>query len=149
MAVKIGKINNHDGGIINSADTIIMGDSVTAHGTNTMVNLAKNNSSITANITNGISQTELQELTKEFNEAINRINTITELQKEQREFLIELIKEAKTAIEENDENAKNLCKGKFATFKMWAGKAVDKIVPILSDLATIATFFGIGVSITK
>lgn len=76
--------------------------------------------------------------------AIDIINRFSEVEKEYRDVLISLLKEANTATQKKDEVAKTECKNKFKGFVLGAGKFVGAIIEKLSELATIAEFFGIN-----
>lgn len=121
------------------------GDTITTYGAGSPINNAKDNSTANMTIINGRIQSEDPEIfAKEIIEAINRINAIDELQQEQKESLIKLMNEAKTATEENNESAKKSCKEGFESFRKWGGNVVNKVLPVIADLMTVAAFFGIS-----
>ena len=83
------------------------------------------------------------EFDSETEKAVEIINSFTEIEKENRDILISLVKEANIAIQNRDDAKKLSCKYKFEGFMLGAGKTVDKIITKLSELATIASFFGL------
>jgi hypothetical protein len=101
------------------------------------------NSSVTVYagaITNAEFETETEK-------AVEIINSFTDVEKEYREAMISLVKEANVATQNKDEAAKSECKSKFKGFMLGAGKVVGDIVTKLSELATIAGFFGLAANI--
>ena len=116
--------------------------------TKNVFNIEKNEGVVAGHIANSevtvysgtISDIELENETKK---AIEMIQSFSEVEKEYRDFLIKLVKEANAAIKNKDEGAKIKCKSKFDGFMMGAGKFVGGIVTKLSELATIASFFGL------
>ena len=78
--------------------------------------------------------------------AINRINAIKELTDEQKEYLVSIVNEAKTA---EDEVTKQSCKNSFKSFMKGLGKTSERILSVFADLIAVATFFGINVSMSK
>lgn len=78
--------------------------------------------------------------------AIKRIEDLQDISKDYKDTTIELLKMSFSSIEKNSEEDKKNCKNNFSYFVKGAGKAVDKIITILSSFATIATFFGLNVT---
>jgi len=78
--------------------------------------------------------------------AIKRINVMNELTKEQKEYLISIVNDAKTA---EDEVAKQSCKNSFQSFMKGLGKTSEKVLSIFADLATVAAFFSIGIAMPR
>lgn len=56
-----------------------------------------------------------------------------------------LLDEAETSISKNDDALKNECVSKFKGFMLGLGKSASSILGILGSIASIASFFGIGV----
>jgi len=77
--------------------------------------------------------------------AIEIINSFKDVDQNYREALKLLVREANEATQKNDAVAKSSCKDKFNGFMLGAGKATDKILTALANLATIAGFFGLGI----
>lgn len=75
--------------------------------------------------------------------AIEIINKITDVQQSYKDTLIDLITEARNAVQDNNENAKKSCKEKFKYFAMGAGNAIKNVLSALGSLASIAKFFNI------
>jgi hypothetical protein len=90
-------------------------------------------------------QEKIELFAKETKKAIELINSFTDIDQKYRDALISLVKDADLAVKEDNEPKKTSCKEKFKGFILGAGSAVEKILTALSDLATIAGFFGIGV----
>lgn len=87
------------------------------------------------------------EFENEIEKAIEIIQSFSEVEKEYRDVLMSLVKEANVAMQNKDEEAKSECKCKFKGFMMGAGKVVGEVVTKLSELATIASFFGLTTTI--
>lgn len=98
------------------------------------------NSTITV-YAGSITNTEFEAETER---AIDIINNFFEVEREYRDVLISLVKEANVAIQNNDEAAKVECRSTFKGFMLGAGNVVGTIITKLSELATIAGFFGIA-----
>lgn len=124
---------------------INMGDTITARGDNSPITVAKNRSTATTTITNGITQDALEKFTQEIGEAIKKINAITEFEEEQKECLIELLNEAETATKEDDAKGQESCKKGFIRFMKGLGKKSEIVVATLANLVTIAGFFGLDI----
>lgn len=77
---------------------------------------------------------------RDIDEAIKRINDIHELEQQQKEYLASIMNEAKAA---KSENEKQTCNISFKSFLKGLGKVADKVISVLADLASIATFFGL------
>jgi len=78
---------------------------------------------------------------QEATQAIGIINGLDDLNQEQKNALIELMKDANAATQENDEDKKKSCREKFKTFALFAGNVAEKVLQALSDVATITSFF--------
>ena len=89
------------------------------------------------------------EFENETEKAIEMIQSFSEVEKEYRDVLISLVKEANVAMQNENEVAKSECKSKFKGFMLGAGKVVGEIVTKLSELATIASFFGLATTIIQ
>lgn len=100
------------------------------------------NSTVTVN-SGAISKDILE---SESEKAIEIINSFKDVEESYRNTLIELVKEASASVQSNDEVAQKNCKINFDFFMKGAGKTVGAIVTKLSELATIASFFGITAS---
>ena len=117
--------------------------------TNNVFNIEKNTGFVSGYIENSevtvysgsISDIEFE---NESEKAIEMIRSFSEVEKEYRDVLIALVKEANIAMQNKDEEAKSECKSKFKGFMLGAGKVVGEIVTRLSELATIASFFGLA-----
>jgi len=117
--------------------------------TNNVFNIEKNTGIVSGSIENSevtvysgaISEFEFESETEK---AIEMIQSFSEVEKEYRDVLIALVKEANIAMKNKDDVAKSECKNKFKGFMLGAGKAVGEIVTRLSELATIASFFGLA-----
>ena len=119
--------------------------------TNNTFNVENNTGVIAGNIVNSTLTVNSGSISKETFEsesekAIEIINSFKEVEEEYRNTLIELVKAANTSIQNKDEAGQNMCKSNFKYFMQGAGKVVGVIVTKLSELATIATFFGITAS---
>ena len=101
-----------------------------------------NGSTITIIGTNHSGNTDIKELSQ-FDEAIKRINAVSKLLPEQKECFIGLMNDAKTAIEKNDNVAKESCKKGFNMFKMGLGKTINVVLPSLANLTAVLQFFGL------
>jgi|GEM_PF-1126249 len=118
---------------------------------NTTFNIENNTGVVTgyiakSNLTvysGSITNTEFEVETKK---AIEIINSFQDVDKDYREALISLVKEANIATQNKDESAKSECRSKFEGFMLGAGKTVGTIITKLSELATIAGFFGLAAS---
>ena len=75
--------------------------------------------------------------------AIKIINNFTDVQQSYRDTLIDLMTEARDAVQANNENDKKSCKEKFKYFAMGAGNAIKNVLSALGSLASIAKFFNI------
>lgn len=82
----------------------------------------------------------------ETEKAIDIINSFSDVEREYRDVLITLVKEANVATQSKDEAAKSECRNKFKGFMLGAGRIVGTIITTLSELATIAEFFGLVAS---
>ena len=80
----------------------------------------------------------------EAEEAINLIRQHTEPSEQQKEALIEIINEAKNAVEKNSVDAMKQNKEKFKYFILGAGNAIKNLLTVLSSLTNIAKFFNIN-----
>lgn len=78
-------------------------------------------------------------------EAIKIIKQAFDVDKELRNALISLINEANAVVQNQDSAAQASCKVKFKYLVMGAGKALDKLLSLLSKVAPIASFFGLTV----
>ncbi|GHU77041.1 hypothetical protein AGMMS49992_23840 [Clostridia bacterium] len=87
---------------------------------------------------------EIGDFGNDVEKAIAIIESFTEVEKHYRDSLISLVNEANNAVQKQDEEAKASCKSKFNGFITFAGKAVDKVLSALANVATIATFFGLS-----
>ena len=87
---------------------------------------------------------EIGDFSNDVAKAISIINSFVDVDKSFRDALVSLVNEANAAVQSQDEVAKTSCKDKFMGFLMIAGKAVDKVLGALANVATIATFFGLG-----
>lgn len=83
----------------------------------------------------------------EFNDQIphliQKISEMTELQQVQKDFLNGVMQEAKDANAKNDEGKKKSVKDRFNAFLAGAGTVAEKVISVVADFASIATFFGI------
>ena len=75
--------------------------------------------------------------------AIEIINHFSDIQQEHRKALIDLMTEAKEAMQADNEKDQKSCKEKFKYFVFGAGNAVKSILSALSSLTTVAQFFNI------
>jgi len=87
---------------------------------------------------------EIGDFSNDVTKAIEIINSFVDVDKSFRDALVSLVNEANAAVQNRDETAKTSCKDKFKGFLLVAGKAVDKVLGALANVATIATFFGLG-----
>ena len=83
-----------------------------------------------------------KEFEAETEKAIDIINSFSDVEREYRDVLVAFIKEANVAIQSNDKAAISECRSKFKGFMLGAGKVVGTIITKLSELVTIAGFFG-------
>jgi len=86
------------------------------------------------------------EFETETEKAIDIINSFSSVEQKYRDILITLVKEANVATQSRDEAAKSKCKSKFEGFVLGTGEVVGAIITKLSELATIAGFFGLTAS---
>lgn len=89
-----------------------------------------------------ISKNDNKELEKEIEVATQRINEISELSPEQKQFIVELLGDLGVAKEDTD---KAVCKKTFGAFMKGLGPVAEKVVSVLANLATIAGFLEIAV----
>jgi len=82
-----------------------------------------------------------KEFDRQLNEAINGITAIEEITSQQKDYLVALMNEAKSSV---DESQKQVCKGKFDAFMLGIGDVSVKVISVLSGLSSIARFFGLG-----
>ena len=87
---------------------------------------------------------EIGDFSNDVAKAIAIINSFIDVDKSFRDALVSLVNEANAAVQSQDETAKTSCKDKFKGFLLVAGKAVDKVLGALANVATIANFFGFG-----
>ncbi len=99
---------------------------------------AVNNGSITntVNIHNVIPEADV-ELAK------TELNKIVDLTSVQKEFLFNLLDEARTSASSNDSDLQKNNQTKFRSFMLGLGKVADKVLSVLGSIASIAGFFGI------
>lgn len=83
-----------------------------------------------------------KEFEAETEKAIDIIDSFSDVEREYRDVLVAFIKEANVAIQSNDKAAISECRSKFKGFMLGAGKVVGTIITKLSELVTIASFFG-------
>lgn len=88
-----------------------------------------------------ITKNDNKELAKEIEVATQRINEISELSPEQKQFIVELLGDLVVAKEDTD---KAVCKKTFGAFMKGLGPVAEKVVSVLANLATIAGFLGIA-----
>lgn len=65
------------------------------------------------------------------------------MQQSYKDTLIDLMTEARVAVQTNNENDKKSCKEKFKYFVMGAGNAIKNVLSALGSFASIAKFFNI------
>ena len=87
---------------------------------------------------------EIGDFSNDVTKAIEIINSFVDVDKSFRDALVSLVNEVNAAVQSQNETAKISCKDKFKGFLLVAGKAVDKVLGALANVATIATFFGLG-----
>lgn len=79
----------------------------------------------------------------EISQAINEIKDIADVSKEHEEAIIDLLKQADTAVQNNDIEAQKKAKDTWQWIKRMLGKTAPQIISVLSGLANIAQFFGL------
>lgn len=111
-------------------------------------NIFQNVGNVTGNIAGVIEDSEVHvenntgnDFVKQFDWAIERINTMSEIDENQKQYLESILNEAKNA---ETELEKQSCKNKFEAFMKGVGKVAETILSTLSDLVTVVAFFGIG-----
>jgi hypothetical protein len=103
---------------------------------------APNNSGTQINTINGT--VNVDNFSSETLKAIAQIREMSELQMAQKECLVNIMQDAETAIKKDNESEKKSCKDRFNAFIVGTGVA-DKVLSVLANLATVASFFGIGI----
>lgn len=105
------------------------------------------------NIVTGINYGEVtyneinkEDLSKEIRQAIDRIDELEEYDKEVRDFVENLLREALEAVNNEDIEKQKLSKVSFKSFLVGLGRNADKIINVLASLTTIASFFGINIT---
>lgn len=73
-----------------------------------------------------------------------KIKDLKEFNPDMKDFLYELLDEARLSILKDDNKLKDECVNKFKGFLAGVGKASAAILGILGSIASIASFFGIG-----
>lgn len=86
---------------------------------------------------------ENKELLDEFQKAIEEIKQAIELNEDQKASMISIMEEAMSATIENSSEKARIAKTKFDTVKSFIVKSAPTLISVLSNLANIATFFGI------
>jgi hypothetical protein len=115
----------------------------------TNTNITQNvtgNMNILAGVNNGrmeFANNYLDNFNKEIKEASIRINRLEGVNQDIKEYIIKLLKETKEAIENKDEEKKELSKANYKGFHVGAGVKAFKVIGVLSSFASIASFFGI------
>ena len=115
----------------------------------TNTNITQNvtgNMNILAGVNNGrmeFANNYLDNFNKEIKEASIRINRLEGVNQDIKEYIIKLLKETKEAIENKDEEKKELSKANYNGFHVGAGVKAFKVIGVLSSFASIASFFGI------
>ena len=79
-----------------------------------------------------------EELIKEIDEVISAVKELAELDTAQKEYLVSILNETKSA---DDDAKRQTCKDKLNSFLQGVGKCSEKILSILADFATAASFF--------
>lgn len=95
------------------------------------------------NITNNIYDSS--QINDEIKKAIDEIEKLDELDFECKSQVKDMLKETGKAINANDETRQSFCKRMFNVFKSGGGEKVSKTLEVLSNFATIAAFFGLGI----
>jgi len=97
-----------------------------------------NNGNVEVQTTNIVSKGEFE---RQLKEAIEKINDIEEMTLQQKKELIAIMYEAKSSV---DETQQKICKNKFEAFMLQIGSVAFKVISVLSELSSIAQFFGFG-----
>ncbi|WP_415330921.1 hypothetical protein [Clostridium perfringens] len=87
---------------------------------------------------------ESNKIIDEIKNAIEAIEKSKDLDLECKSQVKDILEETEVAISNNDECKQNFCKKMLKIFKSGGGKKVVTTLEILSNFATIASFFGIG-----
>ena len=114
----------------NSVEQIIYGNSGIIAGTNSG-NMVQNNNYNNSDLHNDIKS------------AIEEINKSTDIDSCHKDYVNTLLNDTINALNKNDKDQQNTCKGSLKGFLAGIGDKGLKIISILSSFASIASFFGI------
>lgn len=95
--------------------------------------------------TMSITNEDKNKFSRECEEACLNINKLENVEQEIKNYITNLLKEAKEATEAKDEAKENLCKRNYKGFVIGAGVKAFKVIGVLSSFASIASFFGIQI----
>ncbi|MCL2083752.1 MAG: hypothetical protein FWH06_00655 [Oscillospiraceae bacterium] len=99
------------------------------------------NTDISGGVTGSVNQGTFS---RDIKKAVEQINSLSDLQEGQKRYLADILNDAKSSEEKQDETGKIICKEKFQAFIAGTGKVADKVISILANFATIAAFFGLS-----
>lgn len=118
----------------------IIDNSLTIGGDNYGNAVAGTSNRVSSTIANDFSEGTFKE---EVEEAITLIRKCVDINEQQKEALVNIVSEAKDAVEKKDEDAKKECKSKFKYFALGLGNSAAKLLSALSAMANLAKFFGL------
>lgn len=95
------------------------------------------------NITNNIYDSS--QINGEIKKAIDAIENLDGLDFECKSQVKDILREAGESINIDDETRQSFCKRMFNVFKSGGGEKVTKTLEVLSNFATVAAFFGLGI----
>lgn len=118
----------------------IIDQSLTIGGDNLGIAVSGKSNMVSATITNDFGETALK---KELEEAIPLIRNSVDINERQKEVLVNIILEAKNAVEKKDEDSKKESKSKFKHFMIGLGDFGVKLLSAFSAMDTLAKFFNL------
>jgi len=121
-------------------DRAITNNTVNVNGNNYGIAIAENSGSIEMVATNNFDSAQF---ISEVSEAIVKIKESAEINEQQKATLIDVMVEAKEAVEKNSEEGKEKSKTRFKDVMCFMGNVAVKLLSSLSALANLAKFFGL------
>lgn len=85
------------------------------------------------------------ELSKELSEAINGLDSISDIDSKTMQRAKGILINTRSAINNDKEDDKKKYKKQFRDYVINAGEKADRIIGFLANFATIAAFFGLSI----